>query len=247
MIYMKINYKKISNWSLATEFFHTWKDIFKFLKENEKEFYIWHSYFKSDMLLSCVSQNQFLTVDFKPLGFLSDELENNIYNIKFKRANKKKSITLRPKLTISHFYRESSKNSFIFPTISHNTEVRIPEYEYGVTIDNYVNILEKLFDKINLMDKKKLIKGINRWNIKKDKWSLISFWECINNIFKIEYDFYYYLDDKLNNVNKSTTHKGIIRIDTKEHYHMVEKSIEWMKEKRRKENQKAKEEKKSNI
>ncbi len=238
----KITYKSISNWVLATDFYNTWKEVFAFIKENQKEFYIWHNFHNKNLEIKLLSINNFMSIKFKPVGFLSKDLNDNINTIKFKRSNNYNSYNNEPIFTIRHTFKTPSSLPYYNynPYLTTMDEMYIPNYEYYNNIDTFINILEQLFNKINLNDKKKIYKGTQRWKQKKDKWSAISFWKCINEIFTINFNISYKFDEKLKHVNNYNYYNNQIFMDVKQHYDMEAKSVEWLINKRKEEAEKRK-------
>lgn len=248
----KINYRELSNWVLAKDFYHTWREIFIYIKNNSNEFYIWHNFFNMNLELKCVDVEKHMCPKLKTVGIISKDFDEHIKNIKFKRNmknNNPSSYFNTPSFIIKHSikkYISFDYGHYTKPSITNIDEIDIPNFSYYSKIDDYVNILEQLFNKINLKDKKKIYKCLKRWENKKDKWSAISFWKRINEAFNIDFILYHSLDNKLKDVKLRTTYQGKLCIDTKEHYHMRDKCEKWAIAKRKEDVEKKREEN-SNI
>jgi hypothetical protein len=238
----KINYKQISNWCLATDFYHAWREIFLYIKDNPNEFYIWHTYHHKNLEIKLLSINNFLTMKFTANGFLSKDFDDNINTIKFRISKHFKKYNNEPAITITHVFKDPNRfqNYNTRPYITSMDEMYIPNYQYNNDIDTFVSTIEQLFDKINLSDKKRLYHGTERWKKRKDKWSAISFWKCINKIFTINFDMSYKFDEKLKYTDKHKYQKYRIFIDVKERYIMELKCDEYAIKKRKEEAEKRK-------
>jgi hypothetical protein len=238
----KISYKSISNWSLASDFYHTWREVFLLIKENQNEFYMWHNFNNKNLEVKLLSINNFMSIKFKPVGFISKDLNDNINTIKFKRGKHYNRYDNEPTFTIKHTFKDPNRFQYYNsrPYLTSMDEMYIPNYQHYNDIDTFVNTLEQLFNKINLTDKKRIYRGTQRWKKRKDKWSAISFWKCINGIFTIKFNICYRFDEKLKPIDKYKHDDYKIFIDVKERYNMEAKSVEWLIAKRKAEAEKRK-------
>lgn len=222
-----IAYKEISDWSLSVDFLNIWKELLYFLENNNKEFHIWIIYNNNKLKLIKHNKHNYIIIpQFIIDGYLCniDELDLNVKNIKYKRKYKKDLITLVPRIKITHYIEEKKFYDWYHPIIKDTNEIILPTNETYMDFEKYVYLFENFFKKINLKDKKKLINIVNKWNSKKDKYSLISFWKTINKVFNIEISDYLNITKLISNEKNSFNLKSKIYIDTIEHYNMVNKT-----------------------
>lgn len=227
----------MSNWELSKNFYNTWLDVFKFIIDNNKDFYIYHNFLDSkrfkleiDKKYNNKNLNPMLP-NIKLLGYMlditDDNIEDTIIDIKYKRNHGiKKYLTNINELTITY----TDKNirlpwiEMYKPRNVFSNSVVIPhEYWRENNIDIYVNCFEKLFENISKSDKKRLVKVINRWYKYKNKHKVIDFWKVLNRIFIIKFKIGYPYNSKLENISNDKNIEEIIYIDTIEHYDMVKK------------------------
>ena len=223
---------------------------YKDIQENHDKFIIYHDFIgnrKLRFIFSKITQVSntrecFLFPIMKLDGiFTPKDIFNNTDNdmkdlistIQYKRSKYKKyDRTIFETINIKY---KSTKYKQCYGSPSINNETTLKLYynnEPSMSYDDYVNIFQDFFSYISLSVKKKILISINRLRNKFDEYSIISFMKCINNVFEIKYRYTYNLNINLKSMDNNTMFKtfefnGGLKIDTIEHFDMVNKCIEF--------------------
>jgi hypothetical protein len=233
---MNLNFKEISSWELSKNFYNTWLDVFNYINDNNSKFYIYHDFLDGKRFRlefpKCNNINPMLP-NIKLLGYMlditDDNMEDTIFDIKYKRSHGKKYLTDIRYLDITYTNKKKPTpySEWYKPRNLFANSVGIPYTYYNSTnIDDYINSFEKLFDSnFTKNDKKRLVRAINRWYKYKNEHKVVDFWKVVNKIFIIKFKINYPYNSKLekNNTFNNTTIEEIIHINTVEKYDMIKK------------------------
>ena len=255
---MNLNFKEISNWELSKNFYDTWLDVFNYINDNNSKFYIYHDFLDGKRFrleFSKYKNNNInpMLPNIKLLGYMlditDDNIEDTIFDIKYKRSHGKKYLTDVGSLDITYTNKKRTRpyTEWYKPRNSFTNSVVIPYTHYQTTyIDDYVNSFEKLFDSFTKSDKKRLVKVINRWYKYKNEHKVVDFWKVVNKIFTIKYNISYPFNSKLEKMHIDKYIEEIIHINTVENYDMIKKCEAYNEKERLKRNEERKLKLKSN-